>query len=264
MIDYTKKFLLTEKIAFVTGGAGLIGAEISKALASAKAKTIILDIEENKGSELADELCRHGGMASFEYFDITDLEQSDKTLDKLCDKYGSIDVWVNSAYPRTQDWTDKIEVITLESWRKNVDMHLNGYSWISRKVALTMRDKRIRGSIINMSSIYGIAGPDFTVYDGTEMSSPMAYSAIKGGITNLTRFLASNFGKDNIRLNTICPGGIFDNQNPLFVENYSRKTPLKRMAKPEEIASVVLFLASEAASYITGATIAVDGGWTAV
>src|SRR3990167_1820579 len=140
-------------------------------------------------------------------------------------------------------------------------MHLNAYSWISRKVCLIMK-KQKSGSLINFGSIYGVVGNDFTVYEGTPMGSAMAYSAIKGGITNLGRYLASYFGEYNVRVNTICPGGIFDNQNKIFVKNYSKKTPLKRMGNPSEIATAVLFLASDASSYITGTTLMVDGGWT--
>ena len=127
------------------------------------------------------------------------------------------------------------------------------------------------GSIIQFGSTYGVLGQDLTVYEGTDMKENMTYATIKGGITNLTRQMASYYGKYNIRVNTICPGGIFgpvagksDKQNPIFVEQYSNRTPLKRLGNPDEIASTVLFLASDAASYITGATIMVDGGWTAV
>ena len=121
-----------------------------------------------------------------------------------------------------------------------------------------------KGSLINFGSTYGVRGNDFNIYSGTDMTSPIAYSAIKGGIINLTRYLASYFGVDNIRINNVCPGGIIDGQDPQFVKNYSKRVPLKRMGKPDEIASTVLFLASDAASYITGATIMVDGGWTAI
>ena len=174
-----------------------------------------------------------------------------------------MDVWVNCAYPRTDDWGNVVEKLSLDSWKKNVDMHLNGTAWLNRSVALIMKEQR-SGSIINMSSIYGVVGNDFTVYDGTDMTSPMAYSAIKGGINSLTRYLASYFGPFNVRVNSVCPGGVFNHQAPAFVKSYSNKTPLKRMGKPDEIAAVVLFLASDAASYITGSNIMVDGGWTAI
>lgn len=263
MSNYLKKFSLDDKVAFVTGGVGLIGTEVTKALSESGAKVVILDINEEKGKLLKKQLKDKGVDVEFEVFDTTDLKQTDRALDKLQKKYKKIDVWVNAAYPRTFDWSSKVEDLQLKSFQKNVDMHLNSYSWISRKVCLMMK-KQKRGSLINFGSIYGVVGNDFTIYEGTDMNPPMAYSAIKGGIINLTRYLASYFGKYNVRVNTICPGGIFDNQNPDFVKNYSKKTPLKRMGNPEEMASAVLFLASDASSYITGTTLMVDGGWTAI
>jgi NAD(P)-dependent dehydrogenase (short-subunit alcohol dehydrogenase family) len=264
MNDYLKKFSLENKIACVTGGCGLIGREISRAFATAKAKTIILDIDEAKGNALAEELVKEGYDAHFVNFNITEMEKAEENIKSLIDKFGKIDVWVNNAYPRTRDWGNKVEDLKLESWRSNVDMHLNSYSWFSRCVAMAMKDGKIAGSIINFGSTYGVVGNDFTVYDGTSMTSPMGYAAIKGGIINLTRYLASYFGKYNIRVNNVCPGGIFDNQNPTFVNNYNHKVPLGRMGTPSDIASGVLFLASDAASYVTGATLMVDGGWTAI
>ena len=120
------------------------------------------------------------------------------------------------------------------------------------------------GSIINFASIYGQVGPDFTVYDGTDMTSPVAYSAIKGGVISLTKYLASYFGKNNIRVNCISPGGIFNHQNSIFVDNYNKKVPMRRMGKPEDISPLVAFLLSDGATYITGQNIAIDGGWTAI
>lgn len=263
MIDYLNLFSLDGKVAYVTGGVGLIGSEISKAFASASAKTIIIDIDEDRGRGLTGEINDLGFVAYFENIDTTDLRNIDNCLKKLANKYEGLDVWVNSAFPRTADWRNRVEDLTIESWRKNVDMHMNSYIWISRKVCLFMKDNG-GGNLINIGSIYGVQGNDFTIYEGIDMTSPMAYSAIKGGIINTTRYLASYFGKHNVRVNNICPGGIFNNQNPKFVENYSKKTPLKRMGNPEEIASAVLFLASEASSYVTGETLMVDGGWTIV
>lgn len=263
MIDYSNRFLITDKVAFVTGGTGLIGREISKALASAGGRTVILDIDEKRAEFEINEMLEAGYVVDYEYFDITDLSNIDSHVKQLKEKYGAIDIWVNSAYPRTDDWGNNVEGLTLDSWRKNLDMHLNGYSWASRCVAVVMKEQG-SGSIINMGSIYGVVGNDFTVYEGTGITGPMAYAVVKGGIVNLTRYLAAYFGKNNVRVNTVCPGGIFDHQDTVFVKNYASRTPLKRMGRPDEIASVVLFLASEAASYITGATVMVDGGWTAI
>ncbi|MFA6569614.1 MAG: SDR family oxidoreductase [Bacteroidota bacterium] len=263
MTNYLGKFSLKNKVAFVCGGNGLIGSEISKAFASVGAKTIVLSHDKAKGKKFINKNLKDELQIYYEEFDITKLENCDRVIESLYKKYNGMDVWVNTAYPKTIDWGRKLEKTTLESWRKNIDMHLNSYSWISRKVCLVMSSQK-HGSVVNMGSIYGILGNDFTVYEGTNMTSPFAYSAIKGGIINMTRYLASYFGKYHIRVNNICPGGIYNRQNKLFVANYSKKTPLKRLGLPEEVASAVLFLSSDAASYITGATLIVDGGWSIV
>jgi NAD(P)-dependent dehydrogenase (short-subunit alcohol dehydrogenase family) len=261
MKSYLDKFSLKNKVAFVNGGVGLIGTQVTMALADAGAKVIILDINKEKGEELQKKL--KGKEVFYEYLDTTELDQLDQKIEKLQKKYKKIDIWVNTAFPRTADWGERIENIPLDSWQQNVEMHLNSYSWISRKVCLLMK-KQKGGSLINFGSIYGVVGANFNIYDGTKMTSAFAYSAIKGGIINLSRYLASYFGEYNVRVNTVCPGGIFDSQDKTFVKNYAKQTPLKRMGNPEEIASAVLFLASDAASYVTGATIMVDGGWTAI
>jgi len=248
----------------VVGGAGLLGSEICKALASAGAKSIILDIDRKKGLKLEKDINNAGQQANFEYFNAINLKTLDRRISSLIKKYKSVDVWVNAAYPRTKDWDIVVEKLRLSSWRKNVDMHLNSYAWASRTVALMMKKFKISGSIVNLGSIYGVQGVDFTIYEGTKMTCPMTYSAIKGSIVNLTRYLASYFGRYGIRINTVNPGGVFDKQNKKFLAKYESKVPLKRMARTDEIAPVVLFLASEASSYITGATIMVDGGWTIV
>ena len=153
MIDYPNRFLIFDKVAFVTGGLGLIGREVSKALASAGGRTVILDIDEKRAESEINEILGAGYEAHFEYFDITDLDHIDAHIKQLKEKYGAIDIWVNSAYPRTADWGSDVEGLSLDSWRKNVDMHLNGYAWVSRGVALLMKDQG-GGSIINMGRVW--------------------------------------------------------------------------------------------------------------
>lgn len=265
MIDYLRKFFLKNKTAFVCGGAGLIGAEVSKALAQAKARVVILDVDRTKGKQLEKELVRQGLDACFVYFDISRLEKIGKELKLLIKKYKSVDVWVNASYPRTADWgKSDLQGTKLNTLRKNVDIQLNSVIVASQVIAQAMIKQKKAGAIINFGSIYGVKGNDFTIYEGTSIKSPMAYSAIKGGTVNLGRYLASYLGKYNIRVNTVCPGGVFDHQDKKFVRNYERKVPLKRMGTSEEMASAVLFLASDASSYITGTTLMVDGGWTIV
>jgi len=126
-----------------------------------------------------------------------------------------------------------------------------------------MKDQR-HGSVVNIASIYGTVGPDFSIYEGTNMTMPAAYSAIKGGVINFTRYLASYYGSYNIRVNCISPGGIFDKQSPNFVNKYESKVPLRRMGLPEDISPAVGFLLAQESSYITGQNIIIDGGWTAI
>jgi NAD(P)-dependent dehydrogenase (short-subunit alcohol dehydrogenase family) len=264
MIDYMKKFKLEEKTAVVCGGLGLIGKEVSIALAQSGANVLIFDIDKKKFEIFTNKLEKEREKIKFYYFDITDLHELKKNITSIYKKEKKIDVWINLAYPRTQDWCFKLEEVSIDSWVKNVNMHLNSYCLITRDIAELMKNNQIKGSIINYGSTYGVVGPDFEIYSGTKMTSSGIYAAIKGGILNFSRYAASYYGKFNIRVNCLCPGGIFNNQNQIFVENYEQRTPLRRMGIPEDIASATLFLASDASSYITGSTFMVDGGWTSI
>lgn len=243
---------LKNKIIIVTGGNGLLGREIISKIRIEGAFCINVDINHETSEDLSLIKC-----------DITDTNSVDACIRLIIDKYQKIDGLVNNAYPRTSDWGDKFEDINYQSWQKNVDFQLNSYFYFTQQVSKFMTEQK-EGSIINMSSVYGIVGPDFTVYNGTTMTMPAAYSAIKGGVINFTRYLASYLGKYNIRVNSISPGGIFDNQNPVFVANYNEKVPMKRMGLPEDISPSVVFLLSDGAKYITGQNLAVDGGWTSI
>ncbi len=244
-------FSIKDKVIVVTGGNGLLGKEMVSTFREYGAITISVDLNfDKKGQD--------------DYvMDITNEDSVKSVVNSIVEKYSKIDGWVNNAYPRTSDWGNKFENILFDSWRKNVDMHLNGY-FLCCQVVLEIMKKNRNGSLINMSSIYGHLAPDFTIYDGTNMTMPAAYSAIKGGLTNLTRYLASYYGKFQIRVNTVSPGGIFDNQPEEFVNNYNKKVPMKRMGNPKDIVSAVYFLLSNESAYITGQNLSVDGGWSAI
>lgn len=150
-----------------------------------------------------------------------------------------------------------------QSVEKNLTMHLGGYYNCTQKIAMYMKNKSPQGgSIINYSSIYGTVAPTFSIYNNTEMTSPSPYSLIKGGLNMMTKYFASYFGKYSIRVNCISPGGVKTDQNPDFIKNYERFTPLGRMANPDDLVGPTLFLASDISSYITGHNLLVDGGWT--
>ena len=243
---------LENKVVVVTGGSGLLGKALISKIRNEGAQCINADITVQDNIET-------GELNT----DITSEESVNKTIHSIIKKFGRIDGWVNNAYPRTTDWGTKLEDIPYSSWQKNIDMQLNGYFLCCRKIAEQMV-KQQAGSVINISSIYGIVGPDFTIYEKTGIDNPVAYAAIKGGIISMNRYFAAYFGKNNIRFNTVSPGGVFDNQDPVFVENYEKKVPLKRMALPQDIAPSVAFLLSDEAGYITGHNLVVDGGWTII
>lgn len=243
---------LKDQVILVTGGSGTLGTEIVRHTVSEGA--IVVNVDINVNDDLAHESLN---------CDITDRESFRNAVNKTLKNYGRIDGFVNNAYPRTNDWGVKFESIALESWQKNVDMQLNSI-FSCCQIVLAIMQAQGFGSVINMSSIYGVVGPDFSVYESTEMTMPAAYSAIKGGVVNFTRYLAAYYGKHGVRVNSISPGGIFNNQSEAFVRQYEQRVPLGRMGLSKDIAPSVTFLLSKESSYITGHNLMVDGGWTCI
>jgi NAD(P)-dependent dehydrogenase (short-subunit alcohol dehydrogenase family) len=242
---------LKDKVIIVTGGSGLLGREIVLDLMLKGAMAINADINEDTDLK----------KNNFK-IDITSEKSIVDGIETISKYYGKIDGLVNNAYPRTEDWGTKFEDISYKSWQKNVDIQMNStFLFIQKLMPEILKTK---GSIVNMASIYGVVGNDMTIYENTNIGTAAQYSAIKGGVINLTRYLASYYGKQGVRLNCVSPGGIFDNQDALFVSNYEKKVPLGRMGTPNDIAPVVSFLLSEEAKYITGQNIIVDGGWTCI
>jgi len=242
---------LREKIIIVTGGSGLLGREIVKNLESKGAIAINADI--NVVTDLKNNILN---------VDITSENSISNAIKLVIEFYGKINGLVNNAYPRTKDWGTKFEEISYESWQKNVDMQMNTtFLFIQKVMPELLKNK---GSVVNITSIYGVVGNDLTIYENTTITTAAPYSAIKGGIINFTRYLASYYGRQGVRVNCVSPGGILDKQHNIFIENYERKVPMGRMGNPDDIAPAVSFLLSDDAKYITGQNIIIDGGWTAI
>lgn len=263
-------FSLKDKVAIVTGALGLIGKNHCIALADAGANVIVCDLNEANCKEFASNLpTKSLGVG----VDIT-IKKSIKNLKtKILSEFGKIDVLVNNAAindmfenPQAAAEQSMFENYPQEMWQKSLNVNVTG-TFLCSQVIGTEMAKVGKGSIINIASTYGLVGPDQSIYkkpDGTQnfYKSP-AYPATKGAIINFTRFLASYWGSKGVRVNTLSPGGVENNQDEYFINNYSAKTPLGRMAHPTDYKGAIIFLASDASSYMTGANLIVDGGWTA-
>jgi len=253
---YKNIFSLKNKLVFIVGGSGLIGKDTIKCLINYKARVINLDIK------------KFHNFKNNEFFDCSDTQNLEENYLRIVKKYGIPDVLINCSYPRTFDWKfNTFQTIKKESFNTNLQNHLNSYVLLSILTANLMKNKKRKGSIILLGSIYGVVGQDTEIYNNTGIKENITYSVIKGGVTNFTKQMASYYGKFNIRINCICPGGIIDkinSKNKIFIKNYKKRVPLKRLAKSREIANVILFFSSDASSYVTGNIMMVDGGWTSI
>jgi len=259
---FLDKIKLTNKKVYILGGLGLIGIKVVVNALSVGAEVIILDIKKKKIQM----------NVKYEKFDCSKLKTLEKNFNRIIKKLGCPDVFINCSYPKTGDWNQcSFNKITLKRMTKNIEIHMNSYAWLAKIVAEKMVKNNIKGSIINLNSIYGLLGQDLNIYEKTTMKENMPYSIIKGGLVNLTRQMASYYGRFGVRVNGICSGGLkghvaghSGSQEKQFIKNYEKKAPLKRLGDPEEVANVITFMASDASSYITGSNILVDGGWTII
>ena len=263
-------FSLKGKTAIVTGALGLIGKEHCRALSRAGANVIAADLDESKCTVFASTLATESIGAEL---DVTNPQSIKKLRDKALARFGHIDVLVNNAAindmfenPKAAAEQSKFENYPLELWKKSVDVNLTGVFLCSQILGSEMARQK-SGSIINIASTYGMTGPDQSLYinfDGTQsFFKPPAYSATKGGVIAFTKYLAAYWGKDGVRVNTLTPGGVENSQDPYFIEKYSAKTPIGRMAASTDYMGALIFLASDASNYMTGANLVIDGGWTA-
>lgn len=263
-------FSLTNRVAIVTGALGLIGKHHCFALSEAGANVVVADIDEEKCILFAKELPTDSVGVGV---DITKPDSIKRLKEITLDKFDSIDILVNNAAindmfenPQAAAELSMFENYPLEMWQKSIDVNVTGTFLCSQIIGTEMANKG-KGSIINIASTYGVVGPDQSIYkkpDGSQsfFKSP-AYPATKGAIINFTRFLASYWGNKGVRVNTLSPGGVENNQDEYFINNYSQKTMLGRMAQPFDYKGAIVFLASDASAYMTGTNLIVDGGLTA-
>ena len=250
----------SNKKAFVLGGSGLIGTAVIKKLEQYGCKVINLDIKNSKKLK-----------CHFFKFDCTN-NKIQENYSKVIKKFGLPDIFINCSYPKTKDWkNNNFKKIKLKSLQSNLDKQLTLSSFLIREVAEINRKKRKKCNIVLLSSIYGLVGQDISIYEGTNVTENLSYSIIKGAVISLTKQMCSYYTKFGIRVNNVCPGGVLNLNNKKnsksynkLLKNYSKRSPIKRMAFPVEVANPIVFLASDNSSYISGISLVVDGGWTSI
>jgi len=255
------RFSLKDRIALVTAGSGpLFGKSISEALAEAGATVITASRSLERNEEFAAGLRQQGYDVHGLEVDVTDLDSIRRLHTEVMPRFGRLDVLVNSALAR-DGHEDGFEDGTPASWARSGAGDFAGLFLLCQLFIAGMVE-RGRGSIINISSIYGVVSNDPSLYAGTDMKQPPSYNFVKAGMINFTRYLACYYGKRGVRANCLSPGGYFNHQPAAFLERYNERVPIGRMLGSEDIKGAVVFLASDASSYITGANLMVDGGWT--
>jgi NAD(P)-dependent dehydrogenase (short-subunit alcohol dehydrogenase family) len=263
-----QKFRLDGKTVLVTGGAGILGREFCAGLAEAGAKVAVVDIDGKSAATFAESL-GHGAKGF-----ACDLAQEQSVTDcvtQVLAAFGRIDALHNNAATKTADvrkFFTPFESYPLDTWREVMSVNIDGMFLMARAVGAHMIARGGGGSIVQTSSIYGLVGPDSRIYEGSDylggpINTPAVYAASKAAVVGLTRWLATHWAKQGIRVNCLVPGGVSSGQNSAFSDLYSARVPMGRMAKADEMVPALLYLLSDAASYVTGQVIAVDGGWTA-
>ena len=277
MTDYKAKlqpnrlFDMTDRVVVIVGGAGKLGRVFADVLAAAGAKVAIADLDAAAAGSASAEVVSAGGEAIGVGCDASDADQTRRLFERVHDRFGRVDSVVHNVMAKPDGYYESLESYEPDTWDSVLSGNLRGAFLVCREAAGRMNSDG--GSIVITGSIYGIVGPDQRIYGSRSntnpyggvhpLNTPAAYSASKAGLGGLVRYLAAAWGDRAIRVNMLTPGGILDGQDQDFVRGYAERTPLGRMANWSDYSGAILFLCSRASSYMTGANLIVDGGWTA-
>lgn len=274
MSKFDRLFDLHGQVAILTGGAGLLGRKYALALASKGARVIIADTDIQGGRKVVTEIVEgQGGDAMLIETDVSSKASVQAMVKRTLAESERIDILINNAAidpkfdpQHVSEHGSSFEDFPLDQWDRSIAVNLTGMFLCAQAVAKPMLT-RGRGVIVNVSSTYGLVGPDQRIYENPgaqeQRYKPVAYSVTKSAVLGLTRYLATYWARKKIRVNTLTLGGVFNDHDDEFTKRYSERTPLERMATPCEYCGAMLFLVSDASSYMTGANLVVDGGWTA-
>ncbi|WP_306591086.1 oxidoreductase [Geothrix sp. 21YS21S-4] len=253
---------LRDKVVVLTGGAGLIGQALARAIIAEGAILVLTDIDTFRGLEAIEALKAEGypGHADYHSLDITSKASVRGLLERVTVAHGRIDALVNNAYPRNGHYGRRLEEVEYEDFCENVSLHLGGYFLATQQFALYFRDQGF-GNIVSLSSIYGVVAPRFDVYEGTGMTMPVEYAAIKSALLHLQRYFAKYFKGSPIRFNCLSPGGILNRQPEEFVTRYKIYAQSKGMLDASDLGGALVFLLSDESRYVNGQNLIVDDGW---
>jgi NAD(P)-dependent dehydrogenase (short-subunit alcohol dehydrogenase family) len=269
---YRSLFELEGKVAIVTGGVGILGQRFCHGLAEFGAQVCAVDLDGERCSAFAEELNReYGTPAMGVACDVSDPLSVAAMVKQVVERFGAIHILHNNAASKSADldaFFASTEQYALSEWRKIMSVNVDGMFLVAQAVGGQMQKQGTGGSMIQTASIYGIVASDKRIYEGSfylgrQISNPAVYSTSKAAVVGLTRYLAANWGDARIRVNALVPGGVESGQNDTFKARYSARVPLGRMAQPDEMVGALVYLASDASSYVTGHCLVVDGGLSA-
>jgi NAD(P)-dependent dehydrogenase (short-subunit alcohol dehydrogenase family) len=264
MTNLNQLMNMNGRCALVTGAAGGLGHVMCETLAEMGADLVLVDLPDGGLSAQAKSLAQqYATNVEAEPCDLEDAAQREALAERVLGNGKPIDVLINNAAfvgtSKLQGWSEPFEKQTVETWRRALEVNLTSVFHLCQLFTQVLRESQ-NGTIINIASIYGEYGPDWSLYEGTPMTNPAAYASSKGGVIQFTRWLATTLGPD-IRANVISPGGVARGQPDSFVDRYKSRTPLGRMAREDDFRGAVAYLASDMSAYVTGQVLRVDGGW---
>ena len=265
-------FDLSGKVAVITGGAGILGQHFCRGVASAGANVAVVDVDIDKACTLASDLQKDFGVRALGvHCDVANPASVGNMVDTVCQELGQINLLHNNAASKSDNlnaFFAPFENYSLDEWRKVMAVNIDGMFLVAQAVGRKMIERGTGGSIVQTASIYGVMAPDQRIYEGSfyldrPINTPAVYSASKAAVIGLSQYLATYWASKGIRVNTLTPGGTESGQNEEFKRRYSARIPMGRMAAPSEMVGALLYLLSDASSYVTGQNILVDGGLSA-
>jgi NAD(P)-dependent dehydrogenase (short-subunit alcohol dehydrogenase family) len=267
-MNILSQFRLDGRVAVVTGGAGILGKRFCAGLAQAGARVAVVDVD---GAAAHDHAAALGADAEGFECDVADPKSVAECIDAVMERFGRLDILHNNAATKSRNvraFFTAFEDYPLETWREVMSVNIDGMFLMAQAVGKRMLEAGRGGAIIQTASIYGLVGPDSRIYEGSDylgggINTPAVYAASKAAVIGLTRWLATHWARAGIRVNCLVPGGVSSGQNSEFSQRYSARVPLGRMASADEMVPALLYLATDASSYVTGQVLAVDGGWLA-